>query len=406
MTPAAVYLRRLTLTNFRNYQALKLEFPRPLTLLQGPNAQGKTNLLEAIYFLATSRSPQARLDRQMISWAMEDDPLPFARLVAELDKGGRTTRLELTLAPAETANGALRFGKQIRINGVPRRAIDLVGEMKVVLFLPQDIDLVAGSPSGRRRYLDVALCQIDRAYCRQLSRYNQVLPRRNRVLRQLGERGGDREQLAFWDEKLAGHAGLIIACRQRSVQSLALHVREKHAELTGGSEDLGLSYLPSFMPDGDSADRLTEEDIGVAYLARLRATRDREIAAGVTLIGPHRDDLGFSVGGRDLCDYGSRGQQRTAAMALKLAEMQLMVEETGEQPILLLDDVMSELDGHRRQYLAGLLTQVPQAIVTTTDLEDYSPEFLEQVTLWHAMGGSLHSHEEYLRGVEDGPTVE
>jgi DNA replication and repair protein RecF len=396
-----VYLKHLSLTNFRNYRSLKLEFPRPLTLLQGPNAQGKTNLLEAIFFLATSRSSQARADRQLINWAVEDEPLPFARLVAELDRDGRTNRLELTLAPTDTANGQLRYQKQIRINGVPRRAFDLVGEMKVVLFVPQDIDLVAGSPSGRRRYLDVALCQIDREYCRRLSRYNQLLPRRNRILRQLGERGGDREQLAFWEEQLAEHAGLIMARRQRAVDFLAACTRERHAALTGGSEELDLSYLPSFTANAQGNGPMDASALGAAYLVRLRETRAREVAAGMTLIGPHRDDLGFAIAGHSLGDFGSRGQQRTASMALKLAEMEYMIVETGEQPILLLDDVMSELDGRRRRYLSGLLTRVQQAVITTTDLEDYTPAFLEQVTLWHAAAGDLLSHEEYARSTSD-----
>ena len=395
-----MYLTHLSLTNFRNYRSLEMDFPRPLTLLQGPNAQGKTNLLEAIYFLATSRSSQARVDRQLISWAVENEPLPFARLVAEVARADKITKLELTLAPAETANGQIRYKKQIRINGIPRRAFDLIGELKVVLFLPQDIDLVAGSPSGRRRYLDVALCQIDREYCRGLSRYNQLLPRRNRVLRQLSERGGDPEQLAFWDEQVADRAGPIIARRQRAVDHLAIQTCQKHAELTGGHEELDLVYLPSFIPEGGSENRMSAEEIGAAYLARLRETRNREIAAGMTLIGPHRDDLGFTIAGHSLGDFGSRGQQRTASMALKLAEMNLMIEETGEQPVLLLDDVMSELDGRRRRYLANLLTEVQQAVITTTDLEDYSPAFLELVALWHASAGDLLSHEEYNRTVD------
>ena len=396
-----MYLKRLSLTNFRNYRSLTLDFPRPLTLLQGPNAQGKTNLLEAIFFLATSRSSQARTDRQLIHWAVENEPLPFARLVAEFERAGRTSKLELTLAPIETSNGQIRYQKKIRIDGIARRAFDLVGELKVVLFLPQDIDLVAGSPSGRRRYLDVALCQIDREYCRRLSRYNQLLPRRNRLLRQLAERGGDRGQLAFWDEQIADHAGLIMARRQRAVEFLATQTGEKHAELTGGSEDLELTYLPSFTPETHGTIPRDANELGATYLDRLRETQAREVAAGMTLIGPHRDDLGFAIAGHSLGDFGSRGQQRTASMALKLAEMAFMIAETGEQPILLLDDVMSELDGRRRRYLANLLTSVQQAIVTTTDLEDYSPAFLEQVALWHALAGELLSHEEYVNRTEE-----
>ncbi len=386
-----MYLRRLTLTNYRNYRQLDLEFPRALTLFQGLNAQGKTNLLEAVYFLATSRSPQARADRQVIRWEVEHEPLPFARLTAQVEKAGRLLRLEVTVAPAGEPNGSLTFRKQIRINGVPRRALDLVGEMKVVLFLPQDIDLVAGAPAGRRHFLDVALCQIDRAYCDHLSGYNQVLLRRNHLLRQLKERGGDQEQLPFWDQQLAGHAGYVVTRRREAVDYLAGAATRIHEQLSGGYEALECYYAPSLWP---TADRLRPipagaDEVAAQYRTRWRATRAREIDAGATLIGPHRDDLHFRVREHDLQQYGSRGQQRTAAMSLKLAEVELMQAQTGERPILLLDDVMSELDEGRRAYLARLLESAEQALVTTTDLADFAPAFLAQANVWHVMDGSM-----------------
>lgn len=385
-----MYLKHLSLRNFRNFRELELDFPRPLTLLQGPNAQGKTNLLEAIYFLATSRSPQAHMDRQLIHWeAIKEGLLSFAKVAAEVEKHGKTVKLELTIAPANISNGALGFRKQIRVNGVPRRAIELLGEMKVVLFMPQDIDLVAGSPAGRRRYLDVALCQIDRDYCYHLARYHQILPRRNHILRQLQERGGDPEQLTFWDEQLAVHAGPIIATRRRAMAILGAHARHIHSELTDQREELQLTYVPSFSADQDSG----PEAITAAYLAQLRESRRQEIAAGMTLRGPHRDDVKFTIGEYGLQEFGSRGQQRTASLALKLAEVELMTAQTGEHPILLLDDVMSELDESRRRYLARLLENAPQAIITTTDLRDYEPAFLERVTLWHVWQGRLVPHE-------------
>jgi DNA replication and repair protein RecF len=348
-------------------------------------------LLEAVYFLATSRSPQARADRQVIRWEAESEPLPFARLGAEVEKAGRHIRLEVTVAPAGEPNGSLTFRKQIRINGAPRRALDLVGEMKVVLFLPQDIDLVAGSPAGRRHFLDVALCQIDRAYCDHLSSYNQVLLRRNHLLRQLKERGGDQEQLLFWDEQAAAHAGYVVTRRRGAAEVLAGQATRIHEQLSGGCEALECFYAPSLWP---TADRLrpipkSAEEISAQFRTRWRTTRAREIDAGATLIGPHRDDLHLRLRDHDLQQFGSRGQQRTAAMALKLAEVELMRAQTGERPILLLDDVMSELDEGRRAYLAGLLEDAEQALVTTTDLGDFAPAFLGQAEIWHVLAGSL-----------------
>jgi DNA replication and repair protein RecF len=398
-----VYLKHLSLTNYRNYRRLEMDFPRPLTVLHGGNAQGKTNLLEAIFFLATSRAPQARADRQLIHWDAAGEPLPFARLVADLEAGQHPLRLELTVAPISASNGTLSFRKQIRVNGVPRRALDLVGEMKVVLFLPQDIDLVAGSPAGRRHFLDVALCQIDRDYCTHLSHYQQVITRRNHLLRQLQERGGDGEQLRFWDEQAALHAGHIVARRRRAVENLARQAGSIHGELTGGTEQLNCEYMIALWPGRDRLRPVPSEPAAIrdAFLGRWRETRAREIASGATLIGPHRDDLLLSIYGHDLQQFGSRGQQRTAAMALKLAEVELMTSETGETPLLLLDDVMSELDQRRRHYLARRLDSARQAIVTTTELSDFEPAFLQRAAVWRVMEGRLlpaeetHNDQEY-----------
>lgn len=394
-------LNHLSLSNFRNYVRLELDLPDRLTVIQGANAQGKTNLLEAIHLLATGRSPRAGAEREMINWLALESVLPYARLQAEVGQGKEAQILELILelAPNGGTNGPV-VRKQVRINGLPKRGLDLIGRLRMVLFLPEDISLVSGAPAERRRYLDIALCQIAPAYCRALGDYNRAVAQRNALLRRLRDFGGDPSQLDFWDGELAEHGSVLIQRRGQAIYDLDRIAAVRHGELTGGTERLRLAYLPSLDPDPIAQGTVTGQissavqrrrlaEVRPAYhgspvpairqglLAQLRALRPREIAAGTSLIGPHRDDMAFTVDGRDLRTYGSRGQQRTAALALKLAEVQMMREATGDSPLLLLDDVMSELDDTRRRALLDALTDVDQAIVTTTDWGDFSPALLQ-----------------------------
>jgi len=412
-----MYLTHLALTHFRNYRRLELDFSRRVTLLQGRNAQGKTNLLEAIYFLATSKSSHTRTEQEVVGWDAASEPIPYCQITGTVQAGDRQTELDIIFTPWEGGEG---FRKQVRINGVNKRSMDLLGRLRAVLFLPEDIVLVAGGPGERRHYLDIALCQMDPVYCQHLSRYQKVLTQRNSLLKNLREAGarpgGERteSQLPFWDEKVAFHGGAVIARRQRFIRQLEQIAQERHAELTEGMERLHLRYLPSFNP-GHLADeifaRLTAQQLDMddeappeplldeaavraSFLAKLHSRRSREMAAGVTLYGPHRDDLRFLVNGHDLRTYGSRGQQRTAALSLKLAEVQAMHDETGEAPLLLLDDVMSELDAHRRATLLTALAGVNQAILTTTDWADFSPDFRAQAQLLTVDEGGIRPHVE------------
>ena len=402
-------IEHLSLTNFRNYARLELDFSGHTTLLQGDNAQGKTNLLEAIYYLATTRSPYAGTEHELVNWLAEDQDLPHARLVAQVRKGDSSLRIEITLVRTQSSQAnSPSYRKHIKVNGVNKRALDLVGRVNVVLFLPEDIDLVAGSPSGRRRYLDATLCQIDPRYCRTLQKYNRVLTQRNHLLRTLREREGDRDQLLFWDRSLVENGAYLVARRQDVISELDRLVQAIHLELTGQKERLRLRYEPSFDPSrpppsdyqlslelqlpsesGIHQPETSLSQVAEAFRAQLHEIRRREILQGMTLIGPQRDDLRFLVGGIDLNIYGSRGQQRTAALALKLAEVELIGQEVGEQPILLLDDVMSELDDARRGYLMRMMDGAQQAILTTTDLKAYSTEFLAEVTLLRVKEGRI-----------------
>lgn len=399
-------LRHLSLTNFRNYSRLELDIPPGEVVLLGNNAQGKTNLLEAIYYLATSRSPYTRSDRQLINWLADDESLPFARVVAELETGKEIKRIEITLVKEPTSDGGLRLRKEIRVNGLPRRTLDLLGHVNIVMFTPQDMVLIEGSPGQRRRYLDVTLCQAEPGYCRALSQFEKVLAQRNALLRQLGEarRGGDDEQLAFWDERLVNNGAVIIAARNRFVRELEMLAQPIHEELTGGLEHLRLRYEPSFDPAVEpqgqmgfspadlGASALPEmklKEIAERYLNALKARRGDELARGFTLEGPQRDELRFLVNGKDLGDYGSRGQNRTAILALKLAEVGWMRERTGEWPILLLDEVAAELDEQRRAYLLNKINGAEQVMLTTTEPELLTEAFREEAALWRVDAGRI-----------------
>ncbi len=402
-----MHLQHLALTNYRNYARLELALPLGLTLVQGQNAQGKSNLLEAITYLATSRSPRAGSEVELVNWLVRDEPYSYVRLAAELMRSERLERIDITLMPGKS-NGRLR--KQVRINGNNKRALDLVGMLLVVLFRPEDVDLVSGSPGLRRRYLDIALCQMESTYCRALSAYNKALSQRNALLRSLREKPHHSApgQLRFWDDKMCEVGSVVIARRQWLINELENVASLRHLDLSGGYERLKLRYLPSFDPGyqpdtqhshypstdvlrerGVYYDQLPVEQVRASYTAHLHSGRQRDLAAGMTLLGPHRDDLGFYLGDRNLRNYGSRGQQRTAALASKMAEVAVMTHASGESPILLLDDVMSELDANRRAMMVDALTSVPQAIVTSTDWEHFNSGLLSSANRLQVHGGQL-----------------
>ena len=401
-----MHLRHLALTHFRNYARLELDLPLGITLIQGANAQGKSNLLEAIVFLATGKSPRAGSDAELVHWGVREDPYPYARVAAEVARDDRITHIDITLLPNKVPG---RFRKQVRINGVNKRAMDLVGILLTVLFQPEDVNLVSGSPARRRRYLDIALCQMEPRYCRALSHYQKVLAQRNALLRRLAEQGGRdaEDQLRYWDDKLVESGSLVVARRQWLIHQLEEEAALIHLELSGGVERLHMRYLPSFDPGltpgphesypgtqvlrerGVAYAHLPVEQVHASFLAHLQASRARELAAGMTLIGPHRDDLGFYLGERNLRAYGSRGQQRTAALASKLAEVTIMTRVSGHAPLLLLDDVMSELDATRRAMLMKILPTVKQAIITTTDWAYFQDDLLKQAYRLCVQEGTL-----------------
>ncbi len=397
-----MYLTRLELTNFRNYSHLELELAPGMTVLHGNNAQGKTNLLESIFYLATARSPHAGAERELVRWGAASEPIPFARVEAQvIRQNDLKVGLEIVLVQGadENQNLSSRVTKRIKVNGVNKRSIDLFGQVNVVLFLPEDLDLVFGSPSARRRYLDTTLAQIDPRYNRLLSQFGQVLEQRNALLREFRERPFDGIELETWDDKLIETGSYIIARRAQAVADYNLLVRDIHPRLTERGETLKIVYQPTVPLDGPLPNyQLTlglesavapVEGVVVQFRRQLQLMRQRELGAAMTLVGPHRDELRFFIDHVDMITYASRGQGRTIALSLKMAERELMRAETGEEPILLLDDVMSELDRGRREALSRLIRSTSQAIITCTDVEDFGEEILAQARVLRVCEGEI-----------------
>lgn len=399
-----MHVEHLSLTNFRNYARLELSLPAhtPI-LLHGANAQGKTSLLEAIYYLATARSPYTTSDRQLIHWGAEDEPIPFARCAGDIISRQTRTRVEITLLLDRTAGGAPRFRKTVKINGVERRVMDLVGLLNVVLFLPQDLALVEGSPSDRRRFMDNTLSQIDAAYLDALEIYERVLPQRNALLRRIADRQASPAELTYWDEQLVTAGAKLIAGRQQFLRELEYNAQKAHLELTGQRELLTLIYQPSFSPTVEGSGQLSfsapgldlhrelsAEQIAPQFARRLAAEMPEAIQRGMTLSGPHRDELRLYINERDCGLFGSRGQARTAVMAIKLAELTWMRDRIGEMPVLLLDEVIAELDAQRRAYLLARINGGAQTIATTTEIDIFSADFLARASIWRVETGRIH----------------
>lgn len=386
-------LSRLSLKNFRNYAALEFEPPAGVSIFHGANAQGKTNLLEAVYLLATTRPSRSASDRDLIHWGAAREPMPFARISGTVQREDRKVQLEIILMllpssppPRGSEPTPPPTRKHLRVNGTDRRTTDFIGHLNAVMFGPRDVDLVNGEPALRRRYLDMTNSQISPKYLAAWQRYSKVIERRNHLLRRIGALQARPSELDFWDEELIRSGSYLLFERQRSVAELGNLSRSLHAELSGG-EELTLSYRPHIGPNASDWPELA--DAARALTEALAAARPMEIERGVSLIGPHRDDLRFIVNGVDIGTFGSRGQQRTVALSLKLAEAAFMQARTGEAPVLLLDDVLSELDQARRNYLLQAVLRYHQVWITATDLDRFPPEFLSRARPFRVENGSL-----------------
>lgn len=396
-------LNHLSLTNFRNFTRLDIDVPGGTVMLVGDNAQGKTSLLEAVYFLATLTSFHTSSDKQLINFIEARQSLAVGRIVADFNRGDDLHRLEVRIIQEPNGlNGNTHLRKEILLDGIKRRAAQVIGQFNAVLFLPQMMGVIEGGPEERRRYLNLALSQVITHYQENLAEYSKALIQRNALLKQLFERRGDISQLDYWDDQIATFGAQLIHARIRAIQELEKLASRTHRELTKANEILRFSYQPAYDPLPEApgqivlpldapVDRMgfTQDQIRKGFLDSLQKLRSEEIARGVTTIGPHRDEIRFLANGIDLGTYGSRGQARSAILALKIAEVAWMHARSGYWPVLLLDEVLAELDTQRRYDLLARLHQSEQVLLSTTDMDLFTPEFVSKATIWRVASGRV-----------------
>ena len=387
-----IYIAELSLINFRNYEELKLRLEPGAILINGENGQGKSNLLEAIYILAIAKSPRASTDRELVRWQSTREE-SYTQVSAVISRGTERTRVQIDLRSAPATSGeidepggsaaqakghdAVSVQKYIRINGAPRRPSQLVGVVNAVMFSADDLELVYGPPTLRRRYLDILISQLDRQYLRAVQRYQRVIYQRNHLLKTIGEGRARVEELQFWDEELVSAGKYIMGRRLSTVRRLSELATPIHRELTSSGEGLEMLYRPSISLGTDVPDD-AEETLAQALRCAMEAQRNREIGQGFSVVGPHRDDLQMLIDGVDAGIYASRGQSRTVALAMKLAEASYLMEARQEEPVLLLDDVLSELDGARRGRVLDRATTYQQCFITTADPASIGEGFLSR----------------------------
>ncbi len=337
-------VQKLQLHNFRNYENLAMEFSPGVNILYGDNAQGKTNILEAIFLAATTKGIRNNKDKEMIRLGQED-----AHLCVFLEKSGVPHKIDMHLRMGK-AKAAAIDGLRIK------KSSELLGLLHTVSFSPDDLSMVKNGPSERRRFIDMELCQLNPVYCSNLTNYNKILMQRNNLLHQIGYTPSLRDTLEVWDEQLVTYGNEIIRERGNFLEELSEIVREKMRILTGQKELLNVSYEPDVEREN--------------FAETLRKSLERDLYVKSTSHGPHRDDISFYINDMNVRFFGSQGQQRTVVLALKLAEIHLVQEKIKEPPVLLLDDVLSELDRSRQLQLLGEITDV-QTIVTCTGMEEF-----------------------------------
>ena len=355
-------IKSLELSCFRNYSSLCLNFSGGVNILYGDNAQGKTNILEAVCVCATTKSQKGSREKEMIQLGQEE-----AHIRMYVEKGGIEHKLDMHLKKGRAKTAAL--------DGVPiRKSSELYGMVHIISFSPEDLSIVKDGPAERRRMVDMELCQLDRIYLHQLTQYNKLLEQRNNLLRQIGSDSGLSDTLSVWNEQLAEYGKQIIKARGVFIAELNELVGPLHERLSGGRERLSLRYEPNVMPE--------------EFLSLLQKDRDRELILKSTLHGPHRDDISFFFGENDMRKYGSQGQQRTSALSVKLAEIELVRKKIKDDPVLLLDDVLSELDRSRQKQLLDNIKGI-QTVITCTGLEEFVKERIHSDHIYHVVQGTV-----------------
>ncbi|MNO15044.1 DNA replication and repair protein RecF [compost metagenome] len=368
-----MFVKTLSLQHYRNYEKLSLDSFGNVNLMIGRNAQGKTNLLEALLVLALTKSHRTAKDKELISFGSN-----YATVSAEVEKKYGAVNLELQFSSQ---------GKKAKLNGLEQRKLsDFVGALNAVMFAPEDLEIVKGTPGIRRRFLDMEIGQVQPSYLFHLQQYQKILLQRNNLLKQAFGKGPEiSAMLDIWNEQLAQHGVKIIKKRKQFIRKLQKWAQGIHEGITGGGEKLQLSYIPSF----GEADEEDEAVLLQQFMIKLSQMRDQEIRRGMTLCGPHRDDLAFHINGNEAQVYGSQGQQRTTALSLKLAEIELIHEEIGEYPILLLDDVLSELDPYRQTQLIETFQSKVQTFITATGIESINASRLQDASIFHVQEGQV-----------------
>lgn len=338
-----MYIESLELKNFRNYEDLSISFDQGTNILYGDNAQGKTNVLEAVYLCGTTKSHRGSKDREMIRFDQEESHIRM-----RVNKDGVSHKIDMHLKKNKA--------KGIAIDGIAiRRAAELFGIVNLVAFSPEDLNIIKNGPSERRRFMDLELCQLNKVYLQELASYNKILNQRNKLLKDIAFHPGLEDTLDVWDMQLVSYGKKIIALRKEFLEELGEIIKTIHSSLTGEKEEIQLLYEP------DVCEEELEE--------RLRLAREKDLRFHITSIGPHRDDFCVKINGIDIRKYGSQGQQRTAALSLKLSEIYLVEKVTKDHPVLLLDDVLSELDSSRQRYLLQSIHNI-QTIITCTGLDE------------------------------------
>ena len=365
-------LNSITLSNFRNYDDLSLSFHPKLNIFIGPNAQGKKNLLEAIYFLSLAKSHRTSKDKELIQFNQEE-----AFINGQITTSSSNLPLSISIG---------KGGKRAKVNHLESAKLSqYIGHLNTVLFAPEDLNIVKGSPQVRRKFLNMECGQISKVYLSNLSSYNKVLAQKNQYLK---TRQVDSLMIEVLNEQLAEHASRIILKREQFINTIEKHALKIHSDISNGKEDLRVIYKPNIKYEHKDSEELEKE-----ILDLLMDNLEKEIERGTSLVGPHRDDIAFTINDFDVQTYGSQGQQRSTALSVKLAELELIKEEVGEYPVLLLDDVLSELDEVRQAHLLTSIRDRVQTFVTTTSISDINHAIMDDMQLYEIENGRIKIEE-------------
>ena len=363
-----MYLKNLKLSNFRNYDNLSIDFDYGINILYGDNAQGKTNILEAIYFCSTTKSHKGSKEKEIIKLGENESHIKLF-----IDRDNSQHRIDMHLKKNK--------GKGVAINGIPiRKTSELFGIINIVFFSPEDLNLIKDGPSKRRKFIDFDLCQLDKVYLYNLTKYNKIIVQRNNLLKQISFNGKLLDTLSVWDKQLVEYGIYIIKRREEFIKQLNEIIYGIHSKLSGGKEELIIKYEPNVRVDN--------------FENQLKNIREKELKTQVTSIGPQRDDILFFNGDIDIRKFGSQGQQRTCALSVKLAEIELVKEIVNDKPVLLLDDVLSELDNKRQNYLLDSIEGV-QTIITCTGMEEFVNTRMKFDKVYHVINGNIEEKQNF-----------